>query len=161
MLTHFVIKWQNNPKYDNLSRIFHIFLTALGEGGREGGSTQAVSLTAFYEFFFDAFPHWGSINLSFKFLVRFLVWTMESPFLVFGPTKNLRPVSQNCVEPRFFRAAPSLVGPRRPSRRDLWNVLLYRANLISSHIHLANDGDTKIPTPRIQDSYSCCCSITK
>ena len=36
------IKWQNNPKYDNLSRIFHIFLTASGEGG----STQAVSLTA-------------------------------------------------------------------------------------------------------------------
>ena len=27
------IKWQNNPKYDNLSRIFHIFLTASGEGG--------------------------------------------------------------------------------------------------------------------------------
>ena len=42
------IKWQNNPKYDNLSRIFHIFLTA----SREGGLTQAVSLTAFYEFFF-------------------------------------------------------------------------------------------------------------
>ena len=30
------IKQQNNPKYDNLSRIFHIFLT------------QAVSLTAFF-----------------------------------------------------------------------------------------------------------------
>ena len=43
------IKWQNNPKYDNLSRIFHIFLTASGEG--EGGSSQAVSLTAFRSFF--------------------------------------------------------------------------------------------------------------
>ena len=152
------IKWQNNPKYDNLSRIFHIFLTASGEGGADPSGQPDRFLRVF---FFDAFPHWGSINLSFKFLVRFLVWTMESPFLVFGPTKNLRPVSQNCVEPRFFCAASSLVGPRRPSRRDLWNVLLYRANLISSHIHLANDGDTKIPTPRIQDSYSCCCSITK
>ena len=28
------IKWQNNPKYDNLSGIFYIFLTASGEGGR-------------------------------------------------------------------------------------------------------------------------------
>ena len=27
------IKRQNNPKYGNLSRNFHIFLTALGEGG--------------------------------------------------------------------------------------------------------------------------------
>ena len=38
------IKWQNNPKYDNMSKIFHIFLTALVEG--EVGSTQAVSQTA-------------------------------------------------------------------------------------------------------------------
>ena len=41
------IKRQNNPKYGNLSRNFHIFLTASGEGG----STQAVSLTAFSQFF--------------------------------------------------------------------------------------------------------------
>ena len=44
------IKRQNNPKYGNLSRNFHIFLTASGEG--RGGSTQAVSLTAFSQFFF-------------------------------------------------------------------------------------------------------------
>ena len=43
------IKRQNNPKYGNLSRNFHIFLTASGEG--RGGSTQAVSLTAFSVFF--------------------------------------------------------------------------------------------------------------
>ena len=46
----YIIKWQNNPKYDNLSRNFYIFLTASGEGGE--GSTQAVSLTAFFPFFF-------------------------------------------------------------------------------------------------------------
>ena len=45
------IKRQNNPKYGNLSRNFHIFLTASGEG--RGGSTQAVSLTAFSQFFFE------------------------------------------------------------------------------------------------------------
>ena len=44
------IKRQNNPKYGNLSKNFHIFLTASGEG--RGGSTQAVSLTAFSQFFF-------------------------------------------------------------------------------------------------------------
>ena len=43
------IKRQNNPKYDNLSRNFHIFLTASGEG--RGGSTQAVRLTAFSQLF--------------------------------------------------------------------------------------------------------------
>ena len=43
------IKRQNNTKYGNLSRNFHIFLTASGEG--RGGSTQAVSLTAFPSFF--------------------------------------------------------------------------------------------------------------
>ena len=48
------IEWQNNPKYDNLSRIFYIFLTASGEGGE--GSTQAVSLTAFFPFFFYDSP---------------------------------------------------------------------------------------------------------
>ena len=33
------IKWQNNPKYDNLSRFFYIYLTASGEGGGgEGGA---------------------------------------------------------------------------------------------------------------------------
>ena len=41
------LKWQNNPKYDNLSRNFYIYLTASGEGG----STQVVSLTAFSQFF--------------------------------------------------------------------------------------------------------------
>ena len=45
------IKRQNNPKYGNLSRNFHIFLTASGEG--RGGSTQAVSLTAFSQFFLN------------------------------------------------------------------------------------------------------------
>ena len=35
----------NNPKYGNLSRKFHICLTAWGEG-----STQAVSLTPFPSF---------------------------------------------------------------------------------------------------------------
>ena len=49
------IKRQNNPKYGNLSRNFHIFLTASGEG--RGGSTQAVSLTAFSQFFFEPFPN--------------------------------------------------------------------------------------------------------
>ena len=44
------IKRQNNPKYGNLSRNFHIFLTASGEG--RGGSTQAGSLTAFSQLFF-------------------------------------------------------------------------------------------------------------
>ena len=48
------IKWQNNPKYGNLSRNFHIYLIASGEG--RGGSIQAVSLTAFSQYFFDAFP---------------------------------------------------------------------------------------------------------
>ena len=60
------IKWQNNPKYDNLSRIFYIFLTASGEG--EGGSTQAVSLTAFSQFFFDDFPYPIQIYISKKIL---------------------------------------------------------------------------------------------
>ena len=31
-----IIKWQNNPKYDVLSRNFYIFLTASGEGGGGG-----------------------------------------------------------------------------------------------------------------------------
>ena len=31
---------------------FHIFLIASGEGGGGPGSTQAVSLTAFFQFFF-------------------------------------------------------------------------------------------------------------
>ena len=46
-LTHIFpfIKWQNNPKYDNLSRNFHKWLT------ERGGSTVSVSLTAFYVFF--------------------------------------------------------------------------------------------------------------
>ena len=42
-------KLQNNPNYGILSRNFHIYLT----GGGGEGSTQAVSLTAF----FDAFPN--------------------------------------------------------------------------------------------------------
>ena len=49
-----VIKQQNNPKCGNLSRNFHIILTALGEG--RGGSTQSVSLTAFSQFFFWTLP---------------------------------------------------------------------------------------------------------
>ena len=55
-----IIKWQNNPKYDNLSRNFYIFLTASGEGGE--GSTQAVSLTAFFPFFFWWFPLFGGAS---------------------------------------------------------------------------------------------------
>ena len=48
------IKWQNNPKYGNLSIIFHIYLTASGEGAGGGcGLTQAVRLTAFSHFFFN------------------------------------------------------------------------------------------------------------
>ena len=43
----------NNPKYDNLSRIFHIFLTALGEGG---GRLKRSAWPLFSRFFFDAFP---------------------------------------------------------------------------------------------------------
>ena len=35
-----IIKWQNNPKYDNLSRNFYIFLTASGEGGGVNPSGQ-------------------------------------------------------------------------------------------------------------------------
>ena len=72
------IKWQNNPKYDNLSRNFYIFLTAWGERGG-GGSTQAVSLAAFSQFFYD-FPyergnclemllHLKSLSLHFPFLI--------------------------------------------------------------------------------------------
>ena len=56
-----IIKWQNNPKYDNLSRNFYIFLTASGEGG---GSTQAVSLTAFFPFFFWWLPKGNAYSRS-------------------------------------------------------------------------------------------------
>ena len=40
------IKRQNNPKYGNFSNSFHIYLTASGVG-----STKAVSMTAFSQFF--------------------------------------------------------------------------------------------------------------
>ena len=48
------IKRQNNPKYSNLSKKFHIYLTALGEGRGEGGQPKR---SAFSQFFFDDFPN--------------------------------------------------------------------------------------------------------
>ena len=62
------------PKYDNLSRIFHIFLTASGEG-----STQAVSLTAFFPFFFDDSPNLYPFHDESKFSLNF--WLLLSTIL--------------------------------------------------------------------------------
>ena len=47
------IKRQNNPKYGNLSRNFHIFLTASGEGVNPSGQPDCF----FPVFFFDHFPN--------------------------------------------------------------------------------------------------------
>ena len=59
------IKWQNNPKYDNLSKNFHIFLTASGEGG---GSKPSGQPDRFIDvFFFEYFPNIaGELWLSFR-----------------------------------------------------------------------------------------------
>ena len=48
------IKWQNNPKYDNLSKNFHIFLTASGEGG--AGRPKRSAWPLYRRFFFEYFP---------------------------------------------------------------------------------------------------------
>ena len=44
------IKRQNTPKYGNLSRNFHIYLTASGEGGREGGQPKRSAWPLFPSF---------------------------------------------------------------------------------------------------------------
>ena len=43
-------KWQNNPKYDNLSRNFYIFLTASGEGVNPSGQPDRFFPVFFYYF---------------------------------------------------------------------------------------------------------------
>ena len=52
----FRVVYNQNLKSKFKVENFHIFLTALGEG-EGGGSTQAVSLTAFSQFFFEPFSN--------------------------------------------------------------------------------------------------------
>ena len=51
------LKWQNNPKYGNLARDFHIYLTASGEGVNPSGQPDR-----FFPSFFDAF---GQVKSNF------------------------------------------------------------------------------------------------
>ena len=89
------IKRQNNPKYGNLSRNFHIFLTASGEG--RGGSTQAVSLTAFSQFFFlnPSLKKWLNISFPECFADR-----LSSP--------NMKPDSVKTRDGNPCKAIPSV-----------------------------------------------------
>ena len=79
---------QNNPKYGNLSRNFHIFLTASGEG--RGGPTQAVSLTAFSQVFFDDFPvrSCEESQITFSVVGRGLKLSNMSQFHKGGPCRE-------------------------------------------------------------------------
>ena len=53
-------------------------MTTCREFFTEGGSTQAVSLTAFYEFFFYAFPY--PAFASFKLIMTMILFSSVLPF---------------------------------------------------------------------------------
>ena len=53
------IKRQNNPKYGNLLRNFHIYLILRGRGGGVNPSGQP---DRFSQFFFEPFPKGGILN---------------------------------------------------------------------------------------------------